>query len=138
MGYEMSEQNVRALQISTAVIEISTGFALLIFPSVTAELLLGQKLESLVDLSMARFSGAGLLTLGIVCWMVPGQLHSPISRGLVVAMLFYYIAVAGALAFASLHLGLHGSALWPIIVLHAAMSAWCAITMKQRPPASTV
>jgi len=67
MGYEMSEQNVRALQISTAVIEISTGFALLIFPSVTAELLLGQKLESLVDLSMARFSGAGLLTLGIVC-----------------------------------------------------------------------
>jgi len=61
MGYEMSEQNVRALQISTAVIEIRAGFALLIFPSVTAELLLGQKLESLVDLSMARFSGAGFI-----------------------------------------------------------------------------
>jgi hypothetical protein len=134
---KMSQQNVRVLQIATAAIEIGAGFALFVSPSFTAEFLLGQKLESLVDLAMARFSGAGLLTLGIVCWMARSQPHNSIWLGLVVAMLFYYIALAGVLAFAGLDLGLHGSGLWPIIVLHAAMGVWCAITIsrgRQPPP----
>jgi hypothetical protein len=47
--------------------------------------------------------------------------RSPTSQGLVAAMAFYDVAVAGVLAFASLGDGLHGVLLWPTIELHVAM-----------------
>jgi len=125
----MSEKNVKALQITGASIGMGAGVALLAFPSYAADLLFEEKLESLVALGMARFSGAGLLALGIVCWLAHSEPRSSISRGLVFAMMFYYIAVAGVLAFASLDLTRHGSALWPTIILHAVMGAWCVATL---------
>jgi hypothetical protein len=134
----MSGQNVTALKIVTGVIEMGAGAALLAVPSVSATLLFGESLESQVALSMARFSGAGLLALGIACWMARFDPHSPTCLGLVAAMLFYYIVVVGVLVFANLSLGLHGSALWPVIAIHAAMSAWCIIAISLRWPAPNV
>jgi uncharacterized membrane protein len=55
--------------------------------------------------------------------------HSVASQGLVVALLFYNLAVAGVLAFASFRHDLHGILLWPAIVFHIAMAAWCAATL---------
>jgi hypothetical protein len=63
--------------------------------------------------------------LAIACWLARRDANSAASHGLVVAMLFYNLAVGGVLAFASLAGGLHGMLLWPAIALHAAMSAWC-------------
>jgi small basic protein len=47
------------------------------------------------------------------------------ARGLVAAMFLYNVAVAALLAFAGVGLGLRGIALWPAVILHAAMAVWC-------------
>jgi hypothetical protein len=51
---------------------------------------------------------------------------------LVAAMLVYNITVACVLAYAGAGLALHGVALWPAVILHAGMSAWCVACVRSR------
>ena len=57
--------------------------------------------------------------------------QSRATRGLVVAMLTYNIVATAVLAFAAIGLGLHGVALWPAVVLHAAMGVWCVACLRR-------
>jgi hypothetical protein len=116
---------MRALQTVTAVIEAGAGLALLALPSVTASLLLGMPLDSSAAMSLARVGGAAIIARAIVCWLARRDVDGPASQGVVVALLFYNLAVAGVLAFASLGLDLHGILLWPAVAFHIAMAAWC-------------
>jgi hypothetical protein len=61
----------------------------------------------------------------IACWLARHDTRSPVSRGLIAAMLFYNIAVAGILAFAGFGLKLDGLLLWPAAAFHVMMSVWC-------------
>lgn len=115
----------------TAVIELGAGFALLCFPSTTVALLLGSPLDTSTALTVARVGGAGLLSLGVACWLARGDSQSLAARGLVAAMLLY--AVAAVLAFAGIGFGLHGVALWPAVVLHAVMTVWCVACLRAVP-----
>ena len=116
---------MKALPIVTAVIEVGAGLALLGFPSAVAMLLLGTPLETPAALTVARVAGAGLLALGVACWLARGDTQSPAARGLVGAMLLYNAAAVAVLAHAGIGLGLHGALLWPAVFLHAAMALWC-------------
>jgi Kef-type K+ transport system membrane component KefB len=118
---------MKALQTVTAVIELGAGFALLCFPSITVGLLVGAPLETPAALTVARVGGAGLLALGVACWLARGDTQSRAARGLVVAMLLYDVAAVAVLAFAGIGFGLHGVALWPAVVLHAVMTVWCVM-----------
>jgi hypothetical protein len=117
-----------ALRTVAAVIEAGAGLALLGLPSFTASLLLGTPLDSPAVVSLARVGGAAIAALAIVCWLARGDVHSPASRGVVVALLFYNSAVAGVLALASLGHDLHGILLWPAVAFHIMMAAWCVAT----------
>ena len=44
-------------------------------------------------------------------------------------MVFYNIAVAAVLAFASFGHGLHGVLLWPAVAFHVAMGVWCLVCL---------
>jgi hypothetical protein len=116
---------MKALLTVTAVVEAGAGLALLGFPSETASLLLGMSLDRSAALSLVRVGGAAVLGLTIARWLARRDANIPAPHGLVVAMLFYNLAVGGVLAFANLADGLHGILLWPAIAFHAAMSAWC-------------
>jgi hypothetical protein len=109
----------------TAIIEAATGLGLLAAPSVLAQTLLGGPLEGPVALSVARVGGAGLLALGVACWLSRNE-----GRALVVAMLFYNVAAVAILAYAALGLALSAIGLWPAIGLHTALAIWCAATLK--------
>ena len=122
---------MKTLQTVTAVIEAGAGLALLGLPSVTALLLLGAPLESPVAVGLARIASAAILALAVVCWLARRDAQSLASRGLVVAMLFYNLAVAAVLAFAGIVDGLHGMLLWPAVVFHAGMGAWCAASLQR-------
>ena len=114
----------------TAVIEAGAGLALLGFPSAVAVLLLDTPLETSAALTVARVAGAGLLALGVACWLARGDAQSPAARGLVGAMLLYNVAAVAVLAFAGIGFGLYGVALWPAVVLHAVMAAWWGIRLR--------
>jgi hypothetical protein len=116
---------VKALHTVTAVIELGAGLALLCWPSVTVALMVDAPLEAPAALTVARVGGAGLLALGVACWLARGDTQSRAARGLVAAMLLYDVAGIG--------LGLHGVALWPAVVLHAVMTVWCVACLRRSP-----
>ena len=117
----------------TALIEAATGFGLIVIPSVVVRLLLGSPLDTPAVVTLGRVAGAALLALGVACWLARDDTQSRTARGLVVAMLMYNLVATAVLAFAGIGLGLHGVALWPAVVLHAAMGAWCVACLRRSP-----
>jgi hypothetical protein len=117
----------------TAIIEVATGLALLVVPSVVVQLLLGSPLDTSAAVTLGRVAGAALLALGVGCWLAHCDEQSWAPRGLVAAVLLYNISVAALLSFAGLGLGLHGVALWPAVILHAAMAVWCVACLRRGP-----
>jgi hypothetical protein len=109
----------------TAVIEAATGLGLVALPSVVVRLLFGSPLDSSAATMLGRVAGVALLALAVACWLARDDTHSRAARGLVAAMFLYNVAVAALLAFAGVGLGLRGIALWPTVILHAAMAIWC-------------
>ena len=121
---------VKSLYATTAAIEGGAGLALLCLPSSAANLLLGAPLQEGSALTVARIGGAGLLTLGIVCWLVRTDAQSPAARGLITAMVIYNIGVAVILGAAGLRSQSVGIILWPAVVLHTVMTAWCIMILR--------
>jgi hypothetical protein len=122
---------MKRLLTLTAIIEAATGLALIALPSIVVRLLLGAEISG-ASIPLGRVAGAALLALGIACWLARDDTQSRAARGLVVAMLMYNIPATAVLAFASIALGLHGVALWPAVILHAVMAAWCGACLRRR------
>ncbi len=114
----------KLLRIS-AIIEMPTGLGLMAAPSFVVRLLLGSPLDTSVATMLGRVAGVALLALGVACWLARDDTHSRAARGLVAAMFLYNVAVAALLTLAGVGLGLRGIALWPAVLLHAAMAVWC-------------
>jgi|SRR5882672_4180091 len=123
---------MKTLLTASAVIELGAGLALLSCPSATAELLIGAPLEATAAVSVARVAGAGLLALGIACWLARVDTQSRAARGLIAAMVSYNVATVAVLAYAAIGYGLRGVALWPALMLHAAMAAWCVTSLLKK------
>src|SRR5688500_17190337 len=119
---------MKPLLTISAAVESATGLALLVVPSVPASLLLGSTRETSVGSTIARLAGAGLLALGIACWL--GRDDAIAARSLVAAMLFYNTAAAAVFTHAGLGLGLFGLGLWPAVVLHLALAIWCIACLR--------
>lgn len=117
------------LLTATAVIELGAGLALLSCPSATAMILVGAPLEASATLTVARVAGAALLALGVACWLASGDAQSRAARGLVAAMVLYNLGVAVILGAAGIRSQPAGIALWPAVVLHAAMNVWCIVSL---------
>ncbi len=126
-----SSSSVNTLYTATAVIESGAGLALLCFPSATVVLLVGAPLETPAALTAARVGGAGLLTLGVACWLARGDTPSRAARGLVAAMVLYNLGVVVILGAAGIRAQPVGVALWPAVALHAAMIVWCLVSLLQ-------
>jgi len=110
------------LLVVSAALEAGIGLALLLAPSIPSSLLLGAVLSTSVAVTVARVAGAALLALGVACFLARAE---NASRAVVVALLVYNTLAVIVLAHAGLLLGLSGIGLWPTVVLHAAMGAWC-------------
>jgi hypothetical protein len=125
-----SSSSVYALQSASAVIEAGAGVALLSFPSDAARLLLGAPLDAPDALTVARIGGMALLTLGVAFWLARGDAQSRAAKGLIAAMVLYNLGAAVILAAVGIGSTRVGGALWPAVVLHAAMTAWCIMTVR--------
>lgn len=125
---------MKRLLIMTAVIEVGAGVALLCCPSATVVLLIGAPLEVPVALTLARAGGAGLVALGVACWLVRGDPQSGAARGLISAMLPCDIVAIATLTVAGIGFGLQGVALWPTVVLRTVMIVWCIACLAAQSP----
>jgi hypothetical protein len=126
----MDHLTKKSLLGATAAIEAATGLALMISPSAVAMLLLGASLDTPAGLTIGRVAGAALLALGVACWIARHDGPSRSAVGLIVAMLLYNSAVALFLPVAGIVSRLAGIALWPAVILHAAMSVWCVANIR--------
>jgi hypothetical protein len=98
-----------------AVSEAATGMALLIVPSLVAQLLFGAELTG-IAMTVARLTGIALIALGVACW--PGT--PLIGMSIYSALATLYLAYVG---FAG---GLTGILLWPAVVLHLILTVFLA------------
>lgn len=98
-----------------AVVELTTGLALLLTPGLVSSLLLGIAATDVIAL-FARFFGLALIALAIACW------PRPVSVGAVRGMAIYNGTIAVYLAYVGLSVS-SGPLLWPAVVFHAVMTA---------------
>ena len=128
---------MKLLLMVTAVVEASAGLALLVMPSAAVLILLGVPLETPAGLVPGRIAGAALVALAVACWQTRnGERGSP-STEVVEAMLFYNFATTVVLAYAGIRLELRSGLLWPTIVLHLGLGAWCLLNLWSTPRKSS-
>jgi hypothetical protein len=121
--------STKALLIVTALIEVGAGVALVVVPSLAADLLLGEGLSSPQALVVARVAGAALISVGVACWLGSnGERRA--QTGLVTGMLIYNLAVLIVLVHAWLAWALKGIGLWPAVLLHAVLGLWCVVCLR--------
>jgi hypothetical protein len=121
------------LLIVTAVGEGGTGLLLLFLPSLVLALLLDANPAAPEAILVGRVAGAALLAIGVPCWLARNDPARATTRGLLIGILIYDLAAAALLAYAGLALGMVGTALWPAVVVHAALAVWCAGCLWVKP-----
>jgi hypothetical protein len=108
-----------------AIGEAATGLALLIAPSLVAQLLLGEQLSG-DAIPVVRVAGIAVIALAIACWPGPPLVGMLIYSALITLYFAYLFFVAG----------LTGPLLWPAAALHVALTvllgrAWFATKARQ-------
>src|SRR4029077_7129427 len=96
-----------------AVLEVATGMALLILPSLVGRLLFGTEFTGVAN-PAARVTGIALLALGVGCWPGSTALCGMLTYGALVTLYLAYLGVIGEWV---------GPLLWPAVVLHAILTA---------------
>jgi hypothetical protein len=130
--------SLKLLFIATAFLETATGLFLLILPAVPLALLLGSRGAAEETLLVSRIAGAALLVIGIASWWARDDRRTSAQLGLLTGILFYDVAAAVLLGFAAVALNMVGVALWPAVVLHATLAAWCVVEyLSSKDGAST-
>jgi hypothetical protein len=117
------------LLLVTALTEGATGLLLLAWPAVPLALLLGVEHAALETTLVARLTGAALFAFGLLCWPERSDRRGGTRLRLLAGVLTYDVAAAALLAYAAWSLNLGGVALWPAVVLHAALAAWCSVCL---------
>jgi len=102
---------MKSVLVFAAVVEVVTGLALLIVPSLVGQLLLGEELAD-VAIPVARVTGIALIALGIACWPGPA-VAGMVAYSIVVTLYLAYLGFAGDFV---------GALLWPAVLLHAALT----------------
>lgn len=114
-----------AFLVITAAGEGVTGLFLLLWPAVPLMLLLGVQATVPETLLVARVAGSALLAIAVTSGMARSDSGSPALRAVLTGILLYDVAVAAVLAYAASGLQHGGVLLWPAVVAHAALAAWC-------------
>jgi len=108
-----------------AVLEVATGVALLIVPSLVGRLLFGEELTGVV-IPVARVLGIALIALGMGCWPGSTALCGMLTYGALVTLYLLYLAIRGEWV---------GPLLWPVVALHGILTVLLArASFQSRKP----
>ena len=104
-----------------AVIEVATGMALLIVPSLIGRLLFGEEFTGIVT-PVARVLGIALLALGVCCLPGSTALCGMLTYSALATLYLLYLAIRGEWV---------GLLLWPVVALHGILTVLLARTWFQ-------
>ena len=99
-----------------AVVEVATGIALLIVPSLVGRLLFGAEFTGVAN-PAARVTGIALLALGVGWWPGGTALCGMLTYGALATLYLAYLGVIGEWV---------GPLLWPAVVLHGILTVLLA------------
>src|SRR5574342_1223365 len=122
---------VRPLMIVTALVETGTGLMLLVWPALVFVLLFGWRQASVETLLIGRLAGAGVISIGVASWPAWHDSRTPAQIGVLAGLLTYNVLAALLLAFAGAGWKMVGVLLWPAVVYHAALAAWCVACLPR-------
>ncbi len=121
----------RLLFKASAIVEVVTGLALLVAPTLIVGLLVGDGVSP-IGVAVARVLGIGLLSLGVAGWESPGQDTRLAPR---VGLCIYNVGAAIMFVILGAYGGMNGILLWPAAVLHAVIGAsmlWVILVPSQK------
>ena len=99
-----------------AVVEAATGLALIIVPSLIGRLLFGAEFTGVAN-PAARVTGIALLALGVGCWPGSTAFCGMLTYSALVTLYLLYLGIRGEWV---------GPLLWPVVVIHALLTALLA------------
>ena len=117
------------------VLETATGLALLIDPAGGASVFFGSPAEG-SGVAIGRIGGAGLLALGIACWLARKTPMSPAGVGVGWAYLTYNVVACATLAWAAMTLAGGSPAALGGAALHGIIGAALLAALVGRSQAS--
>jgi hypothetical protein len=121
---QIFEMKNRVLTVA-AVLEVATGMALLIVPSLVGRLLFGEELTRIV-IPVARVLGIALIALGVCCWPGSTALYGMLAYSGLVTLYLLYLAIRGEWV---------GPLLWPVVALHGILTVLLArASFQSRTP----
>ena len=106
---------MRMLSKLCAVLEATTGLALLVAPAIIVWLLFNAEISG-ATVAMARVTGIGLFSLGLAFWPCKET-----TRTAACAILSYNLLVALYLSYVGIRGEWVGFLLWPAVVVHAVL-----------------
>ncbi|MDW6022879.1 hypothetical protein SAZ10_14030 [Mesorhizobium sp. BAC0120] len=122
----------RTLVLGVAgIFEALIGVVLIVVPGVVSELLLGSAEISPEALVFGRMMGAALLCIGVASWLSRSDSRSAVQRAQLVGLAIYYSLGAIVLAYAGVALNLAGVLLWPAVLVHVLLAAWCLVCLRE-------
>ncbi len=108
-----------------AVVEVATGVALLIVPSLVGRLLFGAPFTGVAN-PAARVTGIALLALGVSCWPGSTAPCGMLTYSALVTLYLLGLAIRGEWV---------GPLLWPVVALHGILTALLArVWFQSRKP----
>lgn len=121
---------MKSLLTVTAIFETATGIALIAIPSTIVPMLLGIPFDDDRLHVITGITGAALISISIVCWLLRNSEAS--AMAIVKSVLFYNVAGTLILLFAILGLKMTGIGLWPVTIIHFALAIWSAVALMRK------
>ncbi len=121
----------RLLFKASALVEVGTGVALLVAPTLVVGLLVGDGVSP-IGVAVARVLGIAVLSLGVAGWESPGQDTRLAPRA---GLCLYNVGAAIMFVILGTYGGMNGMLLWPAAVLHAVIGAlmlWVILVPSQK------
>jgi len=117
------------------VLELLAGLGLLVVPGLALTMLLGSHNLAVETLAVSRLAGAALIAIGV---MAHSGSNGGTSWRLLAGLLVYNVGACAVLAYIGAGLGLAGPLLWPAVLLHAALTIWTLVCLRDsQAPAMT-
>jgi len=121
---------MKTLLSITAVFECLTGIALIAIPSTIVPMLLGIPFDDDRLHVISGITGAALISIGMVCWLLRNSGASALA--IVKSVLFYNVAGTLILLYALLGLSMSAIGLWPVTIIHFTMGIWCLVVLRRK------